>query len=84
MLKEAVDKAEYTEADLLAETEADSSQKYWQKCAAKNRQVFAELSLNAAAPPEYLCDYIGMTVDEIAEIWGEDYEAIPSSEFDGE
>lgn len=74
MLKEAVDKAEYTEADLLAETEADSSQKYWQECAAKNRQVFAELSLNAAAPPEYLCDYIGMTVDEIAEIWGEDYE----------
>lgn len=82
MLKEAVDKAEYTEADLLAETEADSSQKYWQECAAKNRQVFAELSLNAAAPPEYLCDYIGMTVDEIAKIWGEDYE-ISSNLWEG-
>ena len=30
-------------------------------------------STESAAPPKYLVDYLGMTIGEIADIWGEDY-----------
>ena len=40
-------------------------------------------STESTAPPKYLVDYLGMTVDEVTAIWGEDY-SLWGELYDGE
>ena len=65
---EAKDSTDSSEAKSETEEAADSTD------SSKTKSETEEpASAQSAAPPKYLVNYLGMTVSEIANIWGDDY-----------
>lgn len=66
---------EGSEASLMERSEEEPSLTNWEKIGMENRSVFAAaIRLPQGKNP---VSFLGLTVEEIAEIWGEDYQISP-------